>query len=115
MQSTVDITLPLGSLAKLRAKNTFKELLQEILMDNREKIGFSIQDYHAREKVRVVDFTGITALGEEGFKATVRYTLEQFSVCSAIDELDNTSMELIIRYNEHLNFLRITGEYMPEA
>lgn len=115
MQSTVDITLPDEYLAKLRPEITFTALLQKILMINREKIGFSIQDYHEREKVRVVDFIGVTALGMDTYKATVRYSLEHFSVCAAIDEMDNTSMELTIRYNADLNVLRITGEYVPEA
>jgi len=115
MQSTVDLQLTKGHLEKLRGKHTFIELLSEFLTDNREKIGYSIQDYHAREKVRVVDLTGIAALGDDTYKATVRYTLEEFSVCAAIDVTDYTSMELTIHYDERSNVLRITGEYAPEA
>jgi hypothetical protein len=115
MQSTVDLQLTDANLEELRAGKSFLEVLLEVLMENREKIGYSLQDYHAREKVRVVDFTEISATGDNNYRATVRYSLEQFSVCAAMDSTDYTSMALTLRYNDSLRTLQVTGEYTPEA
>ena len=114
MQSTVDIQLPEKSLSELRGADMFSEVLHKVLMENREKIGYSIQDYHSREKVRVIDFSEVLPTDEGTYKANVRYSLEQFSVCSAMDSTDYTSMELTIQYLEGSELLRVRGEYAPE-
>jgi len=114
MQCTIDIQIPEHHFNNLIAESSFMQMLHETLSENREKIGYSIQDYHPTEKVRVVDFTDIYPAGEGIYKAMVRYTLEQFSVCSAIDSTDYASMELTIQYLNSMKLLRITGEYVPE-
>jgi hypothetical protein len=70
-----------------------EDLLFEVLNANGEKIGYLIQDYYPREKVRAVQFERKEIRKQAGvFVAKATFTLEQFNVCAAIDTFDKSSM-----------------------
>jgi hypothetical protein len=112
VEHTLTIKLP-----ENQVKNTaadLKSLLFDVLDANKDKVGYLIQDYYPREKVRVVAFELNEANGEaDGFTAKVSFTLEQFSVCAAIDSLETSSMLIRLSISEQGDLI-VAGEQVFE-
>jgi hypothetical protein len=84
---------------------------------NAEQIGFMLQEYYPREKVRRVEvvsgsFKQLSA-GISGLR--IDFTLEEFNACSAINTEDRRQMSVTVEMNAEQTALYLKGEYWPEA
>jgi hypothetical protein len=112
MEHTMTIRLPENQVKNNGAD--LKSLLLEVLDANKDKVGYLIQDYYPREKVRVVAFE----LNEPNWEADVfiakaSFTLEQFSVCAAIDSLETSSMLMRLSISKQGDLI-VAGEQVFE-
>jgi hypothetical protein len=108
MEHTITIKLPEELTQQGR---TDEELLCGVLNANSEQIGYLIQDYYPREKVRSVSFDQKEIRkASEDFTAKATYTLEQFNVCAAIDTLERSSMLMKVSMSKSGEDLIVAGE-----
>ncbi len=107
MEHTMNVKLPM----QVTAITSVQDLLFDVLNENSEKIGYLIQDYYPREKVRAVHFDRKEIRKEVGgFVARATFTLEQFNVCAAIDTFEKSSMVMNVSIIPGADHLIISGE-----
>jgi len=68
------------------------------LIAGREKLEIMLQGYHSREKVRRLTFEEGSMAEQETneYRVQANYLVEEYSVCSAIDQVDAEKMRLSV-------------------
>lgn len=86
------------------------------LIAGREKLEIMLQGYHSREKVRGLTFEegSLEGLEMNEYRVHANYVLEEYSVCSAIDQVDSERMELRISLLSEGNEIAVRGIDLPE-
>jgi hypothetical protein len=86
------------------------------LIAGREKLEIMLQGYHSREKVRRLTFEegNLIQLGTNEYRIQANYVVEEYSVCSAIDQVDAESMQLRISLLSEKNEIAVKGIDLPE-
>ncbi|NQX38562.1 hypothetical protein SAMN05421820_101590 [Pedobacter steynii] len=114
MQHSVILSLTDES-KSLLATNRNVALLHA-LAAGREKLEFMLQGYHSREKVRRLSFEeeSLEELGANEYCVQANYIVEEYSVCSAIDQVDSESMQLRISLLSEGNGIAVKGIDLPE-
>lgn len=111
MEYSINIKLPRQVTSNKEIGEGLEELLFEVLNENSEKIGYLIQDYYPRDKVRAVYFDQTEIRQKKGnFVVKATFTLEQFNVCAALDTFDNSSMLMTVSIAPGGDELAISGE-----
>ncbi len=114
MQHSLTINLP-EEFRTLYAANPETALLKLLDMQ-KEPLALMIQGYHAREKVRHVNFIAdsleLEGTGKGSF--SVSYQLEEYNVCSAIDRTDMERMKLTFTLDQAIQTMKISGVFIPE-
>lgn len=109
MEHTMKVKLPV----QVTAVACIEDLLFDVLNENSEKIGYLIQDYYPREKVRAVHFDRKEIRKEAGgFVAKATFTLEQFNVCAAIDTFEKSTMVMNVSIESGGDELILSGDRM---
>lgn len=92
-------------------------LLSTIISANAEQVGYLLQAYHPREKVRGVEIVpGSVHLKEKAIaRFNITYTLEEFNACSAVDTEDRKQMPVTVTIDQVSGEVNLIGEYWPEA
>lgn len=90
--------------------------LSELLHANEPGLMLMLQGYHPREKVRSVQVeeASLQLLEENNFIVRVKYTVEEFNVCSNIDDAGTESMTLSLITGEGSGEVTVKGAYWPE-
>lgn len=86
------------------------------LTAGREKLEFMLQGYHSREKVRRLSFKegSLEELGTNEYRVQANYVVEEYSVCSAIDQVDAEKMCLFVYLHPERSSMEIKGIDLPE-
>lgn len=92
------------------------DLLAAAIHEHAEQIGYMLQAYFPREKIRRVALVpGSIAAGQEGtFKAQIDFVKEEFNSCSAIDTELKDQMTITIVADKGAGTLHLAGETWPE-
>jgi len=92
------------------------ELLAAAIHEHAEQIGYMLQAYFPREKIRRVALVpGTIAAGQEGtLKAQIDFVKEEFNSCSAIDTELKDKMTITIVPDRSAGTLKLEGETWPE-
>jgi hypothetical protein len=92
-------------------------LIASAIQLNAEQIGFMLQEYYPREKVRKVEAVpgSYKQVSAAVAALTISFTLEEFNACSAINTEDRRRMPVTVEIDEQLSTLSLSGEYWPEA
>jgi len=85
--------------------------LQKDLQLYKEEIGYMIQDYYPKQKVRIAELV-FPAFETSSFYA--RFSLEEFSSCAAIDSYDLSGMKIQVSVDTVEKVITISGEEWPE-
>ena len=90
--------------------------LLHTLASGTEKLEIMLQGYHSREKVRRLTFEegSLAELGTNEYRVQANYVVEEYSVCSAIDQVDSESMQLSISLLSEGNEIAVKGIDLPE-
>lgn len=90
--------------------------LLHVLASRTEKLEIMLQGYHSREKVRRLTFEegSLAELGTDEYRIRANYVVEEYSVCSAIDQVDSESMRLSISVLSEGNEIVVKGIDLPE-
>ncbi|SHE85142.1 hypothetical protein [Pedobacter caeni] len=80
------------------------------------QIELMLQGYHSREKVRTVSFDDSTLqlLATNEYRLKANYVIEEYSVCSAIDQVDSESMPLTVSLLSEGTAMEVKGIDLPE-
>lgn len=90
--------------------------LNSVITANAEQIGYFLQAYYPREKVRGVEIIpGSVELKKTDLLLKITYTLEEFNACSAVDTEDRKQMPVTVAIDRVNGELNLVGEYWPEA
>lgn len=86
------------------------------LIAGREKLEIMLQGYHFREKVRKLTFEegSLEELGTNEYRIQANYVVEEYSVCSAIDQVDAEKMRLSVYLYPESASMEIRGIDLPE-
>lgn len=86
------------------------------LIAGREKLEIMLQGYHSREKVRRLTFEegSLEELGPNEYRIQANYVVEEYSVCSAIDQVDAQRMQLRISLLSEGNEIAVKGIDLPD-
>jgi AraC-like DNA-binding protein len=92
-------------------------IIASAIQQNAEQIGFMLQEYYPREKVRRVEVVpgSLKQLSAVVTGLTIAFTLEEFNACSAINTEDRKQMPVTVEVDVPQNTLSLKGEYWPEA
>lgn len=91
-------------------------LLNSVVAANAEQIGYFLQAYYPKEKVRGVEIVaGSVELKDNHILLNITYTLEEFNACSAVDTEDRKQMPVSVAIDRVNGELNLVGEYWPEA
>ena len=109
MQSKIKIPFP-EDLRNSNKAELVRTLQQEIQL-HKDQIGYMIQDYYPKQKVRVAEMTFPVTDSLELF---VKFSLEEFSSCAAIDTYELSAMKILVITNEDGGEIDIVGEEWAE-
>ena len=109
MQSKLNIQFP-DDLKQLSGLALIAQLQLEIQL-HKLQIGYLIQDYYPKQKVRVAE---IVFPSSERLELFVRFSLEEFSSCAAIDTYDLAGMKLQVIIDANNQEIELVGEEWPE-
>lgn len=86
------------------------------LVAGREKLEFMLQGYHSREKVRRLTFEegSMEKAVKDEYRVQANYVIEEYSVCSAIDQVGAEKMRLFVYLNPERASIEIKGIDLPE-
>lgn len=86
------------------------------LVAGREKLEFMLQGYHSREKVRRLTFEegSLEKAGTDEYRVQANYVIEEYSVCSAVDQVGAEKMRLFVYLNPECSSIEIKGIDLPE-
>lgn len=86
------------------------------LIAGREKLEIMLQGYHSREKVRrlTLEKESLEETGTNEYRIQANYVVEEYSVCSAIDQVDAEKMQLRISLLSGGSEITVKGIDLPE-
>ena len=93
-----------------------KELLSAAVAEHAEQIGYMLQAYFPKEKIRkVAVIPGSIAIQNGGPVALrLQFIKEEFNVCSAIDSELKDTMAITVDIDRFAGVLKLKGETWPE-
>ena len=109
MQSKILIPFPVD-LKSMKGVELISKLQQEIHL-HKYQIGYMIQDYFPQQKVRVAE---LLFRSTDGLTAFVKFSLEEFSSCAAIDTYELSGMEIQVILDHDAGAIEIIGEQWAE-
>lgn len=91
-------------------------LLDTVITENTEPIGYFLQAYYPKEKVRGAKVVpGSIAWKDDTALLKLIYTLEEFNACSAVNTEDRKQMPVTLVIDRLEGGLNLVGEYWPQA
>jgi AraC-like DNA-binding protein len=93
-----------------------KELLAGAIDEHAEQIGYMLQDYFPREKIRRVAVIPGSISIQDTSPVTLRlgFVKEEFNMCSAIDSELKDSMTITVVIDKAAGIIKLIGEAWPE-
>jgi AraC-like DNA-binding protein len=93
-----------------------KELLAAAIEEHAEQIGYMLQAYFPREKIRKVKVVPGSIVVRDVSPVSLRleFVKEEFSMCSAIDSELKDSMAVTVIIDKTSGVLKLQGESWPE-
>ena len=109
MQAKLNIPFP-DDLKPISGSALVTQLVQEIEL-HKLQIGYLIQDYYPKQKVRVAELIFNRSNLSELF---VKFSLEEFSSCAAIDTYELAGMKLQVTFDTNSQMIELVGEEWSE-
>lgn len=90
-------------------------LLEEMIRQHADQMGYALQAYYSREKVSgvVIVAESIVVKGDT-ITLKLEYVMEEYNACSAVDTLQKQRMTFSIAPEHDFTRLHFRGEYWPE-
>jgi hypothetical protein len=115
MQASYKVTLSTSQQESWNTSTDHTALLEEIIRQHADQLGYALQAYYSREKVSGVTIVpGSITLKGDITALKLAYVMEEYNACSAVDTVQQQGMSFTITPEDDSAILHFKGEYWPE-